>query len=60
MSPGGFGSTPVLSFCSANNLPTASTCALDLTLPTVYHKDYPSFKDHMDKALLSHGGFGLS
>ena len=49
---------PVLSFNSSNPYPTASTCALELTLPTKYD-DYQEFKSKMDQAFSMHGGFGL-
>lgn len=39
--------------------PTASTCALELTIPT-RHTDYNVFKQHMDVAFLMNGGFGLA
>ena len=39
--------------------PAASTCAIELTLPTM-HKDYSVFKEHMHLALTTmHGGFGF-
>ena len=39
--------------------PTASTCAIELTIPT-RHRDYNVFKHHMDVAFLMNGGFGLT
>lgn len=57
--PCGFPHDGVLSFNAANPFPTASTCAVELTLPTQYNNFY-SFKQKMDIALLYHGGFGLS
>ena len=39
-----------LSFNNTNPYPTASTCALCLTLPTMY-QDYASFKEHFIFAL---------
>ena len=48
-----------LSFNHTNPYPTASTCGLCLTLPTMYSKDYMSFKKYFTFALLNHGGFGL-
>ena len=42
--PLGFGDA-TLSFNDVNPYPTASTCALCLTLPTMYHNDYPKFKE---------------
>ena len=38
-------------------LPTASTCALQLRLPTCF-KEYTSFREHMELALKSNDGFG--
>lgn len=47
-----------LNFNDEISYPTASTCAIELTLPTK-HKDYTVFKEHMYVALTMHGGFGL-
>jgi len=38
-------------------LPTASTCVIELRLPT-FHSCYDSFKSAMALALKNHGGFG--
>ena len=51
-------SSVVLNFNAKNHYPTASTCALELTLPTKY-TNYEQFKRQMDVALSMHGGFGL-
>lgn len=57
--PTGFPHSPVLSFNPVNPYPTASTCAAELTLPTMYTE--PSeFKRSLDVAFTCHGGFGLS
>lgn len=48
----------VLSFNHSNPYPTSSTCAVELTLPTIY-QDYDTFKHHLDVAFTMHGGFGL-
>ena len=48
-----------LTFNNVNIYPTASTCALILTLPTQYYESYSVFKQKMLFALLNHGGFGL-
>ena len=48
----------VISFNPANQYPTASTCAIQLTLPTK-HTDYIQFKKQLDVTLTMHGGFGL-
>ena len=55
----GFDTECTLNFNSCNVYPTASTCALTLTLPTKYHDDYYHFKDKMLYAFANHGGFGL-
>ena len=55
--PLGFGDA-TLTFNESNLYPTASTCALCLTLPTMYN-DYSSFKEKFVFAMLNHGGFGL-
>ena len=47
-----------LSFNKDYLYPTASTCAVKLTVPTI-HNDYNAFKLHMDVAMTMHGGFGL-
>ena len=56
----GFELTPKLSFLEISPqwlLPTASTCSLELRLPT-YHSDYSSFKDYMLMGLKGCDGFG--
>ena len=47
----------VLNF-SETPYPTASTCAMELTLP-INHDDYAGFKQSLDVAFMMHGGFGL-
>ena len=47
-----------LYFSHSNIFPTASTCAITLTLPTKHIK-YEHFKSHMNIAFSMHGGFGL-
>ena len=56
--PLGFPHEPVLNF-SDGPYPTASTCAIQLTLPTQYRYYHP-FKSALDLAFICHGGFGLS
>ncbi len=51
-------SSVVLSFNHKNPYPTSSTCAVELTLPTM-HQDFDMFKRHLDVAFTMHGGFGL-
>ncbi len=57
--PLGFDSTPALSFSDSAIYPTASTCALHLTLPTKYHSNYSLFKEKMTQAITCHRGFGM-
>lgn len=59
--PGGYGALvyPCVNFNDEQPYPTASTCAITLTLPTKYCSTYSSFKSAMDTAMLCHGGFGL-
>lgn len=51
-----------LSFNPDNYYPTASTCGLELTLPTNFNEkdEYEDFKKRMNVAFTMHGGFGLS
>ncbi len=55
--PQGFPRDPVLNFAE-QHLPTASTCALELTLPTS-HADSTLFNKFLTMGFLCHGGFGL-
>ena len=55
--PQGYASA-VLNFEPTNQYPTASTCAIQLTLPTK-HEDYNVFKRQLDVAFTMHGGFGF-
>ena len=57
--PCGFGDTsPLLIFLHENQvLPTASTCDLQLRLPTM-HADFTKFKDAMVLGIKSNDGFG--
>lgn len=57
--PTGFDIASTLNFNSINIYPTASTCALTLTLPTKYHSSYLLFKEKVLFAFCNHGGFGL-
>ena len=58
--PLGFPVKPNLRFITdADQLfPTASTCSLELWLPTKY-TEYAPFQDAMITALMGHGGFGV-
>ncbi len=55
--PSGYESA-ILTFNPTDPYPTASTRAIQLTLPTKYEDCY-EFKKSMDVALTMHGGFGL-
>ena len=55
----GFDVQPVLTFSPSAIYPTASTCALQLTLPTMHYNKPDTFKEKMLYALKNHGGFGL-
>jgi len=57
--PIGWGMEPVLNFNEENPYPTASTCALHLTLPICYYDNYEAFEDALDVGFLCRGGFGL-
>jgi hypothetical protein len=57
--PTGFDDMCTLNFNGCNVFPTASTCSLSLTLPTLYHDCYPTFKEKMLYVFFNHGGFGL-
>ena len=57
--PTGFNKECTLNFSDVNVYPTASTCALILTLPTLYQDSYETFKGKMLFAFCNHGGFGL-
>ena len=56
--PMGFQFEPELNFNPDNVYPTASTCAVQLTLPTRY-KEYEAFKHAMTIGFTCHGGLGL-
>ena len=57
--PMGYARDPELNFNPSSKYPTASTCALLLTLPTCYDQ-YGQFKSALNVAFKMHGGFGLS
>ena len=48
----------VLNFSATSPYPTASTCAMELTLPIKYN-EYIEFKNSLNIAFTMHGGFGL-
>ncbi len=57
--PLGFNSVS-LNYNDTDPFPTASTCALILTLPTKYwNNEYAKFKENFIYAIANHGGFGL-
>ena len=57
--PLGFPHEPELNFNSTSVYPTASTCAIQLMLPSQY-SNYEDFKLKLDQAFTMHGGFGLT
>jgi len=54
----GFSNPIEIRFDPDNDFPTASTCALQLTLPTKF-SDYNMFKEKIAYAMFNHGGFGM-
>ena len=52
----GFGDA-ILTFSDINPYPTASTCALCLTLSTMYNKECARFKEKFVYALCNHGAW---
>lgn len=56
--PTGFDCVPSLLFDDSAVFPTASTCALQLVLPTMYYRSPEKFHEIMIYAMLNHGGFG--
>lgn len=57
--PLGFPFEATLKFSATSPYPTASTCAIELTLPTQYtHQE--QFTKAMSQALILHGGFGIA
>lgn len=57
--PAGLPEKPILKFNESLIYPTASTCLLQLVLPT-RHQHYVEFKQHLNVAFKEHGGFGLA
>ena len=57
--PLGFPNEPELNFNPKAVHPTASTCSIQLTLPTKY-ANFEELKNKLDQAFTMHGGFGLS
>jgi len=55
----GYPHEPLINFNPDSAYPTASTCTLQLTLPTCY-SEYLAFKRALDTAFTMHGGFGMS
>ena len=56
---GGFECPASLYFSPISQFPTASTCALQLTLPTTHYNNAVLFKEKMLYAFHNHDGFGL-
>ena len=54
--PKGFFKEPCINFSNYDVYPTASTCILQLTLPTCYN--FTFFKSALDRGFTMHGGFG--
>ena len=56
----GFQKPPILTFVHNKTrvLPTASTCDVELRLPTVHGGNYEKFKEMMVMAICGHNGFG--
>ncbi len=57
--PLGFPHDPQLNFSPTSPYPTASTCAIELTLPMMYNIS-TQFEEKLKQAFILHGGFGLS
>ena len=57
--PLGFPHNATLGFSETNPYPTASTCAIQLTLPSKYAM-YEDFRKYVLYAMVNHGGFGLA
>ena len=57
--PMGFNEPLSLHFNSYNQFPTASTSALELTLPTQYYNNCNEFKKKKTYGMKNHGGFGM-
>ena len=57
--PGGFDPKPAVTFNCDNMYATASTCAMELCLPTRYHDKPSVFRERMITSFRDHGGFGL-
>ena len=57
--PLGFDEPITVRFDSTNDLPLASTCAMQLTLPSKCNNNSSKFKENMVFALLNHRGLGL-
>ena len=58
--PLGFDSPVRVYFDAETPLPMASTCALQLTIPTMYCDDKNKFEERMIYGFLNHGGFGMN
>ena len=56
----GYENSPTLEFVHNETkvLPTASTCDVQLRLPTTHGNNYQKFKEMMMMAILGHDGFG--
>lgn len=57
--PLGFDRQITIRFTASSDFPLASTCALELTVPSKFFNDVETFKQKLVYGLLNHGGFGM-
>ena len=57
--PLGFPHDATLGFSESNPYPTASTCSIQLMLPSKY-ATYEDFRKYLLYAMVNHSGFGLA
>ena len=58
--PNGFETAPSISFNGTAVFPMASTCSLQLTLPTQYKNDPSAFRSRVIYGIKNHGGYGTT
>lgn len=56
--PLGFEKQPTVTFLRDGKFATASTCSLELRLPTQYGSQYAKFREAMVMSLMDNDGFG--
>lgn len=56
--PLGFEKQPTISFITDSKLASASTCDLQLRIPTVHGKNYENFKEGLILSIKGNDGFG--